>query len=162
MRVCVGNFTLELNNMGLEKKKIPGKLSPLKKKSLALGRSQGTQLWQQVCVSFMHTILAGECNVSFFFLIILFSWKLHTGINRSSRSSLGHCSRLQNNVEKRAIGCGSAEVVKLGHTPTDVSPAGRLPSLIQHGIGMRTLMWSQSYWPLVLVSEEVGWSGWVG
>lgn len=51
-----------------------------------------------------------------FVIILLFSWKLHTGINRSSRSSLGHHPRLQNeNVEKEAARCESAEVVQLGH-----------------------------------------------
>lgn len=68
----VGNIPLELNNMGLEKKKKnQAKLSPLNK-SLAMGRSQGTHsFWQQVCVSFTHIILAGECNVSFFFFFFL-------------------------------------------------------------------------------------------
>lgn len=48
-----------------------------------------------MCV--IHTILAGECNVSFkfvfifFVIILLFSWKLHTGINRANRSSPDHC-----------------------------------------------------------------------
>lgn len=50
-----------------------------------------------MCVN--HTILAGECNVSFklFFLVIilLFSWKLHTGINRANGGSPGHCPRHQ-------------------------------------------------------------------
>lgn len=97
----VGNIPLELNNMGLEKKKKnQAKLSPLNK-SLAMGRSQGTHsFWQQVCVSFTHIILAGECNVSFFFflfvVILLSSWKFHTGINRSNISGLGSHPRLQN------------------------------------------------------------------
>lgn len=48
-----------------------------------------------MCV--IHTILAGECNVSFkfvfifFVIILLFSWKLHTGINRANRSSPDRC-----------------------------------------------------------------------
>lgn len=49
-----------------------------------------------MCVT--HTILAGECNVSFkfvfiffFVIILLFSWKLHTGINRANRSSPDRC-----------------------------------------------------------------------
>lgn len=50
-----------------------------------------------MCV--IHTIPAGECNVSFKFLgfifyflviILLFSWKLHTGINRANRSIPSH------------------------------------------------------------------------
>lgn len=127
--------------MGLEKKNIPGKLSPLNK-SLALGRSQGTRsFWHQVCVSFIHTILAGECNASFFFfvIILLFSWKLHTGINRSSRSSLGHRPGLQMKTWKRdTIMCGSAEVVPLGHR---LAAPCRLPPVTLHVISLRIPVW---------------------
>lgn len=91
--VCVGNFPLELNDMGLEEKLL-GKPSPLSK-SLALGRSQGTpSFWQQVRV--IHTHDSGwrvQCVVFVCLFLYLFykvfHWKLHTGINRSSRSSLG-------------------------------------------------------------------------
>lgn len=67
--VCVNSFPFELNNMGLEGEKVLGKLSPSYKSS-APGRPHGTHgFWQQqVCVLFTHIILAGECNVSFYFL----------------------------------------------------------------------------------------------
>lgn len=93
-RVCVrdtgGNFPLELNSLGLEETNAGQAAST----ELVLGIGQVPRdselLTASMCV--IHAILAGECNVSFKFVfvsILLFSWKLHTGISISNRSSLG-------------------------------------------------------------------------
>lgn len=96
----VGNIPLELNNMGLEKKKKPGKAVSIEQ---VLGNGQVPRdsqlLAASVCV--IHTHHSGwrvQC-VFFFFLfvvILLSSWKFHTGINRSNISGLGSHPRLQN------------------------------------------------------------------
>lgn len=70
-RVSVGNFPLELNNMGLEEKNIGQAVSI--EKSLALGRPHGTRsFWQQVCVLFTRN--SGwrvQCVFFFFFFLVI-------------------------------------------------------------------------------------------
>lgn len=63
--VCVDNFPLELNNMGLEKKKNTRQAVSIVR---VLGIGQAPRDWRLLAASvlFTHVILAGECNVSFF------------------------------------------------------------------------------------------------
>lgn len=85
-----GNFPLELNSMGLEKINAGQVVSIELVLSIGQVPRDSQLLAASMCV--IHTILAGECNVSFkfvFVIILLFSWKLHTGISRSNRSSPG-------------------------------------------------------------------------
>lgn len=57
---------LELNNMGLEERDTGQAVSI--EQVLGIGQAPRTHsFWQQVHVLFTHIILAGECNVSFFF-----------------------------------------------------------------------------------------------
>lgn len=75
------------------------------------------------------------CLFFFFFLVIilLFSWKLHTGINRSSRSSLGHCPGLQNeDVERRRRWVWKCRGVQTGPPPANTCLAGCLPASAVH------------------------------
>jgi len=107
--VCVGNFPLELNNTGLENKYRASCLHFTSPWHWA--GPMGLTVSGSKCV-IIHTYFWLESAMFLFFfffvIILLFRWKLHTGINRSSRSSLGHHPGLQNEaVEEKSLGVGA-------------------------------------------------------
>lgn len=65
--MSVGNVPLELNNTGLENKYRASCLHSTSPWHWA--GPTGLTASGSKCVSFTHVILAGECNVSFFFFL---------------------------------------------------------------------------------------------
>lgn len=83
----VDDFPLELNSMGLEKMNT-GQAESIEL-VLDIGQVPRDSRLLAANVYVIHTYRSGwRVQCVFFVIILLFSWKLHTGINRSSRSSL--------------------------------------------------------------------------
>lgn len=102
--VSVGNFPLELNNMELQKKNVGQAVSMEQVLGIGQDPRDSQLLAASMCACVIHTHNSGwrvQCVLLLLLIILLFSWKLHTGINRSSRSSLSCCPGFQIKIQQR-------------------------------------------------------------